>query len=245
MFIPATTFPTTILKSDPKPLKPTTKPAPTVKPPNPTTFNPNPNPTKPVFPTPPKDKPPQPWDPSTDATDIPPMPTLEIPEFKMPEEASTQYQLDRITDHDSLLMQRAETTGNNLAHAMGQSRGSLAAGHAMNSVIDKATPIAIEDAGTAETGALTHWKGQFDESIGIYNKQYEERLNALGYDQKRIDSMILSNTNLTTSLMAVASSLLNNTDLSNSESLVNWIISDIIKPAQQSNDGFVGGIYNF
>ena len=238
MYIPATTFPTTILKSEPKPTpKPTPKPAPIVKP--------EPNPIKPVFPTPPADKPPQPWEPSTDATDIPPMPTLEVPEFKMPEEASTQYQLDRIMDHDSLLMQRAETTGNNLSHAMGQGRGSLAAGHAMNSVIDKATPIATSDAKTAETGALTHWKGQFDESVGIYGKQYEERINALGYDQKRIDSMIASNTSLTTSLMAAATSLLSNTDLSNSESLVNWIITDLMKPAQQSNDGFVGGIYEF
>ncbi len=223
---------------------------------------------------------------------IPPMPTLEVPtleapsqfvasefvapEFEMPAEANVQYQLDKLLGKDSKLMQRAKTTGTNLASAMGQSRGSLAAGHAMNAMIDKGTPISGADARLAGEAAQTAWEGKYNEALTAfganldkartnwqagedtkyknwstqfqanmaeYNTKATAHMQAMGFDQDRINAVIGANTNLTTTLMGVANNLLSNTDINNSESSLDWIIESVMQPAQESINAAVGNIY--
>ncbi len=173
------------------------------------------------------------------------MPTLSIPEFELPEEAGVGFQLNKNLSKDSLTSQRARTTGLEQAAREGRDNSSMSAGYAMNSLIDKNTPIAIADASTAAQGALQGWKSKVDANVGVYNKQYQERLNGLGFDQRTVEAMIQANTSLSQSLFSAANSLLGNTDLDNSEGLVDWITENIMQPAQESNNAFVGNIYTF
>lgn len=67
------------------------------------------------------------------------------------DETSAASRLDKIISKDSPLMERARTKGFQVANSRGLLNSSIAAGEAMNSMIDAAIPLAQSDA----TSALT------------------------------------------------------------------------------------------
>jgi hypothetical protein len=67
-----------------------------------------------------------------------------------PDLDTAQGQLGSMLDSDSPLMKRAETKGKQFANQRGLLNSSMAAGAAQGAMIDRATPIAQQDAGARQ-----------------------------------------------------------------------------------------------
>jgi len=72
----------------------------------------------------------------------------EVPTTEVTPGQTVQGQLDQILSSDSPLMQRAATQGAQVANSRGLLNSSMAAGAAQGAMIDRATPIASQDAQT-------------------------------------------------------------------------------------------------
>jgi len=89
-----------------------------------------------------------------------------------PDLDTAQGQLGSMLDSDSPLMKRAETKGKQFANQRGLLNSSMAAGAAQGAMIDRATPIAKQDAG-------------YNQDLGKMGRQdqYTQDQMKLGYEQ--------------------------------------------------------------
>jgi len=85
----------------------------------------------------------------------------------MAKKDTVQGQLDSILKSDSPLMKRAETQGKQFSNQRGLLNSSMAAGSAQGAMIDRATPIAKQDAG-------------YNQDLGKMKLGYEQDLGKLG-----------------------------------------------------------------
>lgn len=103
-------------------------------------------------------------------------------------------QLNKITSQDSPLMQRANQEGIFSAQKRGLSNSSLAAGASMGAMVDRATPLAQQDANAYQTQNL---KNQESENSALaFNASEENKfgLNHQGFDhQTRLNNQNLRN----------------------------------------------------
>ena len=91
-----------------------------------------------------------------------------------PDLDTAQGQLGSMLDSDSPLMKRAETKGKQFANQRGLLNSSMAAGAAQGAMIDRATPIAQQDAGARQdlnklgaTSAANAWGVMANNSTDI------------------------------------------------------------------------------
>lgn len=101
----------------------------------------------------------------------------------LPKSASVADNVAKITSQDSPLMQRAKTSGLQMANRRGLLNSSIAVGAAQNAVIDAATPIASQDASTA---ARAYEAGQ-DRALSEV-QQDRSITSQEGMQQKSIDA---------------------------------------------------------
>jgi len=199
------------------------------------------------------DKPPPP--PPTPPA-LPEMPLLETPKYEAPEEGSVAYQMDKNLASDSLLMQRARSKANQAANRAGQARGSMLAGKSMGAMAEAATPIATMDAATINASAMENWRSDRDTAVSQwqsdvnaamadYSTRSQDFLKDKGYSAQMAQSMIVANNGLTNQFSTIAANILQNPDINNPEAIVDWLLNNLMKPAQESNNAFSGGIYSF
>lgn len=77
------------------------------------------------------------------------------------EESMTSYHLEKLLDPNSDLMRRAVANANAYSAGRGLQSSSIAAGAATGAMIDRATPIAAQDAGTYREADQLGWNNSF------------------------------------------------------------------------------------
>lgn len=170
---------------------------------------------------------------------IMPEPTLEIPDLKFSEEASPEFQRQRILSTDSLPMQQARVKATERGVATGAIHGSQQEGAAMRAMSDVAERLGDKEATLAAGRDLTDWKAKVDKAKTVYQAKYSERLQALGIEGNLKAVMAQSNTALTQTLMNNISSMYSNNDFEVSQGAIDKLLS-VIDTGQDNNNLILG-----
>jgi len=119
-------------------------------------------------------------------------PNAEVTNREAGQEEMAGYQLDQLLGRDSELSRRAMQEGKDFAASRGLMNSSIAGGNAYGAWVDRATPIAMDQAGTYQRTAAENMAATNAGGLQDANNQTQANLAQAGYDAKR-DSELRGN----------------------------------------------------
>ena len=139
----------------------------------------NPNPTSPPNPNTNID----PNNPYASQYNFPNLGSYDLPSFSqvtpyVPSgDALVSNRLDNILDENSLLMQRADKAGERQAHSRGLLSSSLASQYSMNAMLDKALPIAQQEAQAFVDAGMADYQGRLQQTLSRQSAEQQDYYN--------------------------------------------------------------------
>lgn len=193
----------------------------------------------------------------------PSAPASSAPQSSVSNQQTSQGQLDDILSEDSPLMQRASGQGRQAANSRGLLNSSMASQAAQGAMIDRATPLAQQDAQThfqnTQANADRRMQDymsdkQYGQQIGLNQQQYNQKIGLnqqqYGFDMDRLQASSTANawgvmSNNITDIVAQSMDAINNIqanpniDTENKSSMIEQILE-----MRDTDIEFQGGLYD-